>query len=41
MIGKRVTVKIDQSLGQVKDTRAKFRALTAAQDAQKAETAAE
>ena len=38
---RRTEEAIAQSLGQVKDTRAKFRALTAAQDAQKAETAAE
>ena len=38
---RRTEEAITQSLGQVKDTRAKFRALTAAQDAQKAETAAE
>ena len=38
---RRTEEAIAQSLGQVQDTRAKFRALTAAQDAQKAETAAE
>ncbi len=38
---RRTEEAIAQSLGQVKDTRAKFRALTAAQDAQKTETAAE
>jgi hypothetical protein len=38
---RRTEEAIAQSLGQVQDTRAKFRALTAAQDAQKTETAAE
>ena len=38
---RRTEEAIAQSLGQVQDTRAKFRALTAAQDAQKAEAAAE
>ena len=38
---RRTEEAIAQSLGQVQDTRAKFRALTAAQDAQKAETSAE
>jgi hypothetical protein len=38
---RRTEEAIAQSLGQVKDTRAKFRALTAAQDAQKTEAAAE
>ena len=38
---RRTEEAIAQSLGQVQDTRAKFRALTTAQDAQKAETAAE
>ena len=38
---RRTEEAIAQSLGQVKDTRAKFRALTAAQDAQNAENNAE